>query len=263
MPLELPCPDCQKSLRAHDGLLGHDALCPFCRSVVRVPLPTATPTPTAGQPAIVAEPAAQVAGQTSAPAAQVDDNPFAGIGDEAPQQPVTQPEPAAAMSTPSISQVPLDKSEEEPLMPPSFDEVAQPAVSEPTASKPAVPEQPAASEPIAEFDFEPVVEPESAAAAVTEQPAGEFDFGPVVEPVAEAQQPVVAAQEPAAEPQAAAPAAEEMWWAQTADGQQYGPVPKSELDSWVADGSINAECQVLRDGDAQWQWASQVYSQLS
>jgi hypothetical protein len=56
--------------------------------------------------------------------------------------------------------------------------------------------------------------------------------------------------------------AEELWWAQTADGQQYGPVPKPELDSWVEDGSINAQCQVLRDGDQAWQWASQVYPQL-
>ena len=148
MPTELECPKCQKRLRAGDGLLGSQALCPFCRTVVDVP--------------------------KAAPAAK--------------------PAP----------------DEEEPLMPPSLE-------PEPEAAEPAAPQ----------------------AAAPAPAPATA---------------PAVAAP--------AAPAAEQ-WWAQTGDGQQFGPVPKAELDGWVADGSINAECQLLRDGDEQWQWASEIYPQLA
>jgi len=48
----------------------------------------------------------------------------------------------------------------------------------------------------------------------------------------------------------------------TEDGQTFGPVPKSELDEWFAEGRITAECQILRDGAEQWQWASDLYPQL-
>lgn len=43
------------------------------------------------------------------------------------------------------------------------------------------------------------------------------------------------------------------------DGQQYGPITKTELDQWVADGLISAECQ-LRQADGDWQFAAAVYS---
>jgi len=53
------------------------------------------------------------------------------------------------------------------------------------------------------------------------------------------------------------------WYLKTEDQTQYGPVPKAELDSWVAEGRLTARCQVLREGDPQWQWASDVYPQLA
>ncbi len=65
-------------------------------------------------------------------------------------------------------------------------------------------------------------------------------------------------QVPAAE---SAPAAE-MWHVKTADGAEYGPVPKSELDQWCEEGRLTEDCQVLRDGGDQWQWASDLYPQL-
>ncbi|MCA9271027.1 MAG: NINE protein [Planctomycetales bacterium] len=49
----------------------------------------------------------------------------------------------------------------------------------------------------------------------------------------------------------------------TEDGQTFGPVPKSELDGWLEEGRITAECQLLQDGGDQWQWASDVYPQLA
>lgn len=62
-------------------------------------------------------------------------------------------------------------------------------------------------------------------------------------------------------PLRAAPAAQ--WTLKTEDGQQYGPISKTELDSWVADGRVGEECQLLQSGGAQWQWASDVYPQLA
>ena len=49
----------------------------------------------------------------------------------------------------------------------------------------------------------------------------------------------------------------------TEDGQTFGPVPKQELDSWFAEGRITAECQLLKDGSDQWQWATDIYPQLA
>ena len=58
-------------------------------------------------------------------------------------------------------------------------------------------------------------------------------------------------------------AAAPKWFVQSYDGNQYGPITKNELDDWVSDAKLTAECQVLRDGDQQWQWAHQLYPQLS
>ncbi|MCE9554649.1 MAG: DUF4282 domain-containing protein [Planctomycetes bacterium] len=54
-----------------------------------------------------------------------------------------------------------------------------------------------------------------------------------------------------------------MWHVQTADGAHYGPVTKADLDAWVTDERLDAECQVLMDGWEQWKWAEEVYPQLA
>jgi hypothetical protein len=53
------------------------------------------------------------------------------------------------------------------------------------------------------------------------------------------------------------------WYAKTTDGQRFGPIEKTELDSWVAEGRITADCQLLEEGGSQWQWASDVYPSLT
>jgi predicted Zn finger-like uncharacterized protein len=53
------------------------------------------------------------------------------------------------------------------------------------------------------------------------------------------------------------------WSVKMEDGQQYGPISKTELDRWVADGRLGPECQLLKSGAPQWQWASDVYPQLA
>ena len=49
------------------------------------------------------------------------------------------------------------------------------------------------------------------------------------------------------------------WYMKTPDGAQYGPVPRTELDQWQAEGRITPECQLLEEGSPQWQWATDVY----
>jgi len=79
------------------------------------------------------------------------------------------------------------------------------------------------------------------------------------------------AEEPAAQPeatkQAETPAETEPvdkpeWYMQTDDGEEYGPVTRKDLDSWVTDGRIDNTCQILRDGWEQWKWAEDVFPEL-
>jgi len=52
------------------------------------------------------------------------------------------------------------------------------------------------------------------------------------------------------------------WFMQTTDGSQFGPVPRSELNEWFKEGRISADCQLLKEGADQWQWASEIYPSL-
>lgn len=54
-----------------------------------------------------------------------------------------------------------------------------------------------------------------------------------------------------------------MWHVKTEDDESYGPVERTELDAWVAEGRLNRDCQLLREGDEQWQWADAVYPELA
>ena len=69
---------------------------------------------------------------------------------------------------------------------------------------------------------------------------------------------------PMSGPRAPAPRAmaSQTWTVKTEDGQEYGPITKAELDSWVAQGRLGPECQLLVTGGTQWQWADSVYPQL-
>ncbi len=52
------------------------------------------------------------------------------------------------------------------------------------------------------------------------------------------------------------------WYMRTPDDQQYGPVQRDELDRWVGEGRVDADCQILYEGWKQWKWASEIYAQL-
>lgn len=53
------------------------------------------------------------------------------------------------------------------------------------------------------------------------------------------------------------------WYLQTASGRQYGPVDRRLLDYWMRLGAVTARSQVLREGDDQWHWASELYPHLN
>ena len=53
------------------------------------------------------------------------------------------------------------------------------------------------------------------------------------------------------------------WFVQMADGTEYGPVSKHDLDAWVTEDRLDRDSQVLQEGWAQWKWAEDVYPQLA
>jgi hypothetical protein len=53
------------------------------------------------------------------------------------------------------------------------------------------------------------------------------------------------------------------WHLKTPEGLTFGPVARVELDRWLAEGRINAQSQILHEGDGQWNWAGQVYPHLA
>lgn len=57
---------------------------------------------------------------------------------------------------------------------------------------------------------------------------------------------------------ASAPA---QWRLMTEDGQVYGPVPKSDLDSWVTQGRVTPNSRVQQEG-LDWQMAGAIYPSL-
>lgn len=56
---------------------------------------------------------------------------------------------------------------------------------------------------------------------------------------------------------------EERWFMRTPEGQEYGPVGKVELDGWVREGRIAADCFIRRDGTPQWINPRDVYPQIA
>lgn len=60
-----------------------------------------------------------------------------------------------------------------------------------------------------------------------------------------------------------APASSDQWYVQTDSGEQFGPISKQELDSWVGEGRLDSTCQVLNEQWDQWKWAEEVYPQLA
>jgi hypothetical protein len=83
---------------------------------------------------------------------------------------------------------------------------------------------------------------------------------------AKAQPQPTARPQPRPQPQAQAapqePQQADQWYVQTNEGAEYGPVTRAELEHWITEDRIDAECQVLQDGWEQWKWAEDVFPQM-
>jgi phage FluMu protein Com len=49
----------------------------------------------------------------------------------------------------------------------------------------------------------------------------------------------------------------------TRDGSVYGPVSHSEMDRWLAEGRITADCELLDEEGRHWRWATEAYPHLA
>lgn len=54
----------------------------------------------------------------------------------------------------------------------------------------------------------------------------------------------------------------EMWTLKIDDGRTFGPVNRTELDKWFAEGRITPACQLQIDRDNRWRSAGEIYSSL-
>ncbi len=90
---------------------------------------------------------------------------------------------------------------------------------------------------------------------------------PLAQPGSTPQEERPPAKREAAKPEAAKPespkSAAAGWFMKTKDDSQYGPVSKQELDDWVAEGRIDTSCQLLEEDGQQWQWAEEIYPNLT
>jgi hypothetical protein len=53
------------------------------------------------------------------------------------------------------------------------------------------------------------------------------------------------------------------WRMRTPEGQTYGPVRKSDLDDWVAEGRVSSDCMLSSDANTNWVPADAVYPALT
>ena len=49
----------------------------------------------------------------------------------------------------------------------------------------------------------------------------------------------------------------------TPDGEVYGPVPRSEMNDWVREGRVSAECSIRVGKSGAWQPAAELYPHLA
>jgi hypothetical protein len=55
----------------------------------------------------------------------------------------------------------------------------------------------------------------------------------------------------------------QLWLLQTPEGQEYGPATRAELDRWVSEGRVTADCRLRQGASGQWRPADAVYPELA
>ncbi|MBC8873060.1 MAG: DUF4339 domain-containing protein [Planctomycetes bacterium] len=66
-----------------------------------------------------------------------------------------------------------------------------------------------------------------------------------------------------ATPETSAADTDDLWYMKTPEGQVYGPVSKGELDRWLSDGRISAECTLRTEDESDWRPADEFYGVLT
>ena len=66
-----------------------------------------------------------------------------------------------------------------------------------------------------------------------------------------------------AERQPTAPSSDSPWYMKTPEGQVYGPVNRTELERWLAEGRISAECELRTRENQEWRSADDYFGVLS
>jgi len=100
---------------------------------------------------------------------------------------------------------------------------------------------------------------------VVEIPAADGESGgqPPTQRKPQRPTPAQKPKEPSGGPAAPAAPSEPQWYVHTEEGDEYGPVSRQELETWVEEGRVDATCQVFCDGWPDWKWASEEFPQLA
>lgn len=72
--------------------------------------------------------------------------------------------------------------------------------------------------------------------------------------------PSASGEDPSSEP--VAKPEEALWRMKTPEGELYGPVNREEIQTWVAEGRVTGECQLLEGENGVWRPAAEVFPAL-
>lgn len=224
MSIEFSCPGCQRTLVVPDEFAGKRASCPECGAIGQIPVPAPPPAP--------APPEIRPLELTSSE--QVGD----GL--------------AAARSETSSSSI--DSSQAAPV---------EPNEGELGDDRPVRPD--GGTSETAEFGASSAAPPGSASPASV--PSSE-DSGSAANTAGlpdgrhfEWSPPPVAPPPSSGPPRVSLPEGE--YFLRTPEGKSYGPVSPVELENWVRDGRVTAECDIKRSEEILWQSADRVFPALS
>ncbi len=54
-----------------------------------------------------------------------------------------------------------------------------------------------------------------------------------------------------------------LWMVRAEGGKIYGPVSRSELEQWVNEGRVHAQCHISAESAQQWIWAAEMFPHLA
>ena len=52
------------------------------------------------------------------------------------------------------------------------------------------------------------------------------------------------------------------WRVRTPSGEEYGPVDRGDLETWIGEGRLTSDCEIAEEGSSLWQRASTMFANL-